>query len=453
MANANARGTEAFLAIMPASCPVVLRDAIIERLQAIDMAVSDIPVLVSKPEVLKRTVVDVLCPPAENETADQTQQRLVRGLRVEAALQEAAKASLGKQGPTAVSKRYGGAASPGLVADQATVKLIAESPSTYREIKLGADCASLGKKPVLDVNGAIQWIPETATAGRQPKRLCELLYGLLPVLLCVDVSVGLEAGPWILQYVQQLCRICMVHGEAAVVGCDVSFRRSLSGRAFALAEREKISLSLATIRLLGNAVDQEALNEATRTLTPAVGAQSSPGSATTSSTSTSSPSADEKGKHVPPGDCPPYSWSVPAAQNPCKNRARYRAKRARASETDRPIPPLPVASFAGSPQHDDWDGDTAFSPRKEKLSLALAKAVRANVVWKDPAHSKIRIIKNYRTSGVNHASRMLTATLYPGLPQIRLLLRENSAAASVRASVSSPARFPPPYCRDSQCYC
>ncbi|KAF4667903.1 hypothetical protein FOZ61_007508 [Perkinsus olseni] len=463
MANANARGTEAFLAIMPASCPVVLRDAIIERLQAIDMAVSDIPVLVSKPEVLKRTVVDVLCPPAENETADQTQQRLVRGLRVEAALQEAAKASLGKQGPTAVSKRYGGAASPGLVADQATVKLIAESPSTYREIKLGADCASLGKKPVLDVNGAIQWIPETATAGRQPKRLCELLYGLLPVLLCVDVSVGLEAGPWILQYVQQLCRICMVHGEAAVVGCDVSFRRSLSGRAFALAEREKISLSLATIRLLGNAVDQEALNEATRTLTPAVGAQSSPGSATTSSTSTSSPSADEKGKHVPPGDCPPYSWSVPAAQNPCKNRARYRAKRARASETDRPIPPLPVASFAGSPQHDDvggsstlhpweantpdvfvsfppesippvdgtgfpdlsqWDGDTAFSPRKEKLSLALAKAVRANVVWKDPAHSKIRIIKNYRTSGVNHASRMLTATLYPGLPQIRLLLRE-----------------------------
>ncbi|KAF4682803.1 hypothetical protein FOZ60_010083 [Perkinsus olseni] len=249
MANANARGTEAFLAIMPASCPVVLRDAIIERLQAIDMAVSDIPVLVSKPEVLKRT------------------------------------ASLGKQGPTAngqieymerVSKRYGGAASPGL-------------------IKLGADCASLGKKPVLDVNGAIQWIPETAAAGRQPKRLCELLYGLLPVLLCVDVSVGLEAGPWILQYVQQLCRICMVHGEAAVVGYDASFRRSLSGRAFALAEREKISLSLATIRLLGNAVDQEALNEATRTLTPAVGAQSSPGSATTSSTSTSSPSADEKG--------------------------------------------------------------------------------------------------------------------------------------------------------------
>ncbi|KAF4727292.1 hypothetical protein FOZ62_029448 [Perkinsus olseni] len=298
MANANARGAEAFLAIMPASCPVVLRDAIIERLQAIDMAVSDIPVLVSKPEVLKRTVVDVLCPPAENETADQTQQRL---------------ASLGKQGPTAngqieymerVSKRYGGAASPGLVADQATVKLIAESPSTYREIKLGADCASLGKKPVLDVNGAIQWIPETAAAGRQPKRLCELLYGLLPVLLCVDVSVGLEAGPWILQYVQQLCRICMVHGEAAVVGYDASFRRSLSGRAFALAEREKISLSLATIRLLGNAVDQEALNEATRTLTPAVGAQSSPGSATTSSTSTSSPSADEKGKHVPPGDCP-----------------------------------------------------------------------------------------------------------------------------------------------------
>ncbi|KAF4701297.1 hypothetical protein FOZ63_031212, partial [Perkinsus olseni] len=69
-------------------------------------------------------------------------------------------------------------------------------------------------------------------------------------------------------------------------------------------EREKISLSLATIRLLGNAVDQEALNEATRTLTPAVGAQSNPGSATTSSTSTSSPSADEKGKHVPPGDCP-----------------------------------------------------------------------------------------------------------------------------------------------------
>ncbi|KAF4697985.1 hypothetical protein FOZ63_009193 [Perkinsus olseni] len=298
---------------MPASCPVVLRDAIIERLQAIDMAVSDIPVLVSKPEVLKKTVVDVLCPPAENETADQTQQRLVRGLRVEAALQEAAKASLGKQGPTAngqieymerVSKRYGGAASPGLVADQATVKLIAESPSTYREIKLGADFASLGKKPVLDVNGAIQWIPETATAGRQPKRLCELLYGLLPVLLCVDVSVGLEAGPWILQYVQQLCRICMVHGEAAVVGYDASFRRSLSGRAFALAEREKISLSLATIRLLGNAVDQEALNEATRTLTPAVGAQSSPGRATTSATSTSSPSTDKKGKHVPPGNCP-----------------------------------------------------------------------------------------------------------------------------------------------------
>ncbi|KAF4679610.1 hypothetical protein FOZ60_014844 [Perkinsus olseni] len=297
MANANARGTEAFLAIMPASCPVVLRDAIIERLQAIDMAVSDIPVLVSKPEVLKRTVVDVLCPPAENETADQTQQRLVRGLRVEAALQEAAKASLGKQGSTAngqieymerVSKRYGGGCFSG-----------AGSRPGH-----GADCASLGKKPVLDVNGAIQWIPETATAGRQPKRLCELLYGLLPVLLCVDVSVGLEAGPWILQYVQQLCRICMVHGEAAVVGYDASFRRSLSGRAFALAEREKISLSLATIRLLGNAVDQEALNEATRTPTPAVGAQSSPGRATTSATSTSSPSTDKKGKHVPPGNCP-----------------------------------------------------------------------------------------------------------------------------------------------------
>ncbi|KAF4694529.1 hypothetical protein FOZ60_007764 [Perkinsus olseni] len=266
MANANARGTEAFLAIMPASCPVVLRDAIIERLQAIDMAVSDIPVLVSKPEVLKRTVVDVLCPPAENETADQTQQRL---------------ASLGKQGPTAngqieymerVSKRYGGVASPGLVADQATVKLIAESPSTYREIKLGADCASLGKKPVLDVNGAIQWIPETAAAGRQPKRLCELLRVLGSSNMCSSYA----GSAW-----------CME-----------------KPRAFALAEREKISLSLATIRLLGNAVDQEALNEATRTLTPAVGAQSSPGSATTSSTSTSSPSADEKGKHVPPGDCP-----------------------------------------------------------------------------------------------------------------------------------------------------
>ncbi|KAF4682802.1 hypothetical protein FOZ60_010082 [Perkinsus olseni] len=339
-----------------------------------------------------------------------------------------------------------------------------------------------------------------------------------------------------------------------------------------------------------------------------------------------------------------------------KNRARYRAKRARAAETDRPIPPLPVASFAGSPQHDDvggsstlhsweantpdvfasfppesippvdgtgfpdlsqWDGDISFSPRYEKLSLALAKAVRAkaeawvrrpevrnfllryeqasrleqtemankwvalgiereseqlaatlarllesaglgssetllqsaspispirgrlleavarvtwpgegpedcgiaavamsgmplglslpipedlrtwpayreqplrpwepevirwtglsvsdlpprpqvddsamarlldeqikreletgkmismnrstfreigglgiskaNVIWKDAAHSKIRIISNYRTSGVNHASRMLTTTLYPGLPQIRLLLRE-----------------------------
>ncbi|KAF4683529.1 hypothetical protein FOZ60_009006 [Perkinsus olseni] len=304
-----------------------------------------------------------------------------------------------------------------------------------------------------------------------------------------------------------------------------------------------------------------------------------------------------------------------------KNRARYRAKRARAAEVDQPIPPMPVASSAGSPQHDDvggsstlhpweanasevfasfspesippvdgtgfpdlsqWDGDISFSPRYEKLSLALAKAVRAkaeawvrrpevrnfllryeqasrleqtemankwvalgiereseqlaatlarllesaglgssetllqsaspispirgrllesrvtwpgegpedcgiaavamsgmplglsvpfpedlrtwpafheqslrpgepeaddsvmanllneqiqreletgkiisaNVVWKDPAHSKIRIIKNYRTSGVNHASRMLTAALYPGLPQIRLLLRE-----------------------------
>ncbi|KAF4683983.1 hypothetical protein FOZ60_008349 [Perkinsus olseni] len=269
-----------------------------------------------------------------------------------------------------------------------------------------------------------------------------------------------------------------------------------------------------------------------------------------------------------------------------KNRARYRAKRARAAETDRPIPPLPVASFAGSPQHDDavrakaeawvrrpevrnfllryeqasrleqtemankwvalgieceseqlaatlarllestglgssetllqsaspispirgrllesrvtWPGEgpedcgiaaVAMSGMPLGLSVPFPEDLRtwpafheqslrpgepevirwkglpdsdllplvrkpmtaswltysmsrysANVVWKDPAHSKIRIIKNYRTSGVNHASRMLTAALYPGLPQIRLLLRENSAAASVRASVSSPAR-------------
>ncbi|KAF4679611.1 hypothetical protein FOZ60_014845 [Perkinsus olseni] len=262
-----------------------------------------------------------------------------------------------------------------------------------------------------------------------------------------------------------------------------------------------------------------------------------------------------------------------------KNRARYRAKRARAAKVDRPSPPMPVASSTSSPRYHDWDGDISFSPRYEKLSLALAKAVRAkaeawvrrpevrnfllryeqasrleqtemankwvalgieceseqlaatlarllestglgssetllqsaspispirgrllesrvtwpgegpedcgiaavamsgmplglsvpfpedlrtwpafheqslrpgepevirwkglpdsdllplvrkpmtaswltysmsrysaNVVWKDPAHSKIRIIKNYRTSGVNHASRMLTAALYP----------------------------------------
>ncbi|KAF4694528.1 hypothetical protein FOZ60_007763 [Perkinsus olseni] len=273
-----------------------------------------------------------------------------------------------------------------------------------------------------------------------------------------------------------------------------------------------------------------------------------------------------------------------------KNRARYRAKRARAAETDRPIPPLPVASSTSSPQHDDavrakaeawvrrpevrnfllryeqasrleqtemankwvalgieceseqlaatlarllestglgssetllqsaspispirgrllesrvtWPGEgpedcgiaaVAMSGMPLGLSVPFPEDLRtwpafheqslrpgepevirwkglpdsdllplvrkpmtaswltysmsrysANVVWKDPAHSKIRIIKNYRTSGVNHASRMLTAALYPGLPQIRLLLRENSAAASVRASVSSPARFPPP---------
>ncbi|KAF4727291.1 hypothetical protein FOZ62_029447, partial [Perkinsus olseni] len=337
-----------------------------------------------------------------------------------------------------------------------------------------------------------------------------------------------------------------------------------------------------------------------------------------------------------------------------KNRARYRAKRARAAEVDQPIPPMPVASSAGSPQHDDvggssalhpweanasevfasfspesippvdgtgfpdlsqWDGDISFSPRYEKLSLALAKAVRAkaeawvsrpevrnfllryeqasrleqtemankwvalgiereseqlaatlarllesaglgssetllqsaspispirgrllesrvtwpgegpedcgiaavamsgmplglsvpfpedlrtwpafheqplrpgepevddsamarlldeqikreletgkmismnrstfretgglgiskaNVIWKDAAHSKIRIISNYRTSGVNHASRMLTTTLYPGLPQIRLLLREvGPGSALAEYDVSSAFR-------------
>ncbi|KAF4692641.1 hypothetical protein FOZ60_012940 [Perkinsus olseni] len=100
-----------------------------------------------------------------------------------------------------------------------------------------------------------------------------------------------------------------------------------------------------------------------------------------------------------------------------KNRARYRAKRARAAETDRPIPPLPVASFAGSPQHDDvggsstlhsweantpdvfasfppesippvdgtgfpdlsqWDGDIAFSPRRPEVRNFLLRYEQAS---------------------------------------------------------------------------
>ncbi|KAF4684903.1 hypothetical protein FOZ60_007144 [Perkinsus olseni] len=219
-----------------------------------------------------------------------------------------------------------------------------------------------------------------------------------------------------------------------------------------------------------------------------------------------------------------------------KNRARYRAKRARAAETDRPILPLPVASLPvrhnttmpseprrrparrpevrnfplryeqasrleqtemankllesrvtwpgegpedcgiaavamsgmplglsvpfpedlrtwpafheqslrpGEPEVIRWKGlpDSDSPPSRPQADdsvmanlpneqiqreLETGKIISANVVWKDPAHSKIRIIKNYRTSGVNHASRMLTAALYPGLPQIRLLLREGA---------------------------
>ncbi|KAF4682645.1 hypothetical protein FOZ60_010266 [Perkinsus olseni] len=85
----------------------------------------------------------------------------------------------------------------------------------------------------------------------------------------------------------------------------------------------------------------------------------------------------------------------------------------------------------GEPEVIRWKGlpDSDLLPLVRKpmtaswLTYSMSR-YSANVVWKDPAHSKIRIIKNYRTSGVNHASRMLTAALYPGLPQIRLLLRE-----------------------------
>ncbi|EER06559.1 hypothetical protein Pmar_PMAR026213 [Perkinsus marinus ATCC 50983] len=101
MADTLARETEAFRAVFPVSCPTVLRDALIDRLLALGVGIADLSTLVSKPDMLKNTIVGVLCPIGEKETADQRQLRLIRGLRIESALQGAAKAFSNKHGPAA----------------------------------------------------------------------------------------------------------------------------------------------------------------------------------------------------------------------------------------------------------------------------------------------------------------------------------------------------------------
>ncbi|EER10952.1 hypothetical protein Pmar_PMAR021431 [Perkinsus marinus ATCC 50983] len=315
MADTLARETEAFRAIFPASCPTVLRDALIDRLLALGVGTVDLSTLVSKPDMLKNTIVDVLCPIGEKETADQRQLRLIRGLRIESALQGAAKAFSNKHGPAAqgqleymerISKRYGGAASPGLVVDQATVKLLSESPATYREVKLGSDRSTGGKKPVVDVNGNIQWIPDSATGGRKPRNLSELWLGLLPILLCIDTSCNVNGGPWVLHYLQELCRVSMLYAESAAMVYDTQFRRSLNGRAFALAERERIPLSQATVRLLGGAMDQEALSMAMgpRSLVEDSQVKSNSSHVVSGSGPATTPNKERASKAPPPGICP-----------------------------------------------------------------------------------------------------------------------------------------------------
>ncbi|KAF4719909.1 hypothetical protein FOZ62_006939, partial [Perkinsus olseni] len=93
-----------------------------------------------------------------------------------------------------------------------------------------------------------------------------------------------------------------------------------------------------------------------------------------------------------------------------KNRARYRAKRARAAKVDRPSPPMPVASSTSSPRYHDWDGDISFSPRYEKLSLALAKAVRAKAeAW--VRRPETEMANKWVALGIERESEQLAATL------------------------------------------